>query len=121
MWQREIVLNCYRINYTREISQMFYHVFSGFGNEGRKGKVFKVYNALTPHSPTAHRFDILADVFSSSSRPSRIRFPNLFSRSIVQRAHLSYNPREMCPRWPRYQTRLEGQSATSNSSIALGK
>jgi hypothetical protein len=36
----------------------------------------------------------------------------------VQRAHPSYYPKGMCPRWPNYQLRLVGPIATPNSSIA---
>jgi hypothetical protein len=40
---------------------------------------------------------------------------------VVQRAHPSYNPRGMCPRWPKCQPRPVDQSASPDSSIALGK
>jgi hypothetical protein len=38
---------------------------------------------------------------------------------VVQRAHTLYNPKGTHPRWSDYQPRLEGQSATQDSSIAL--
>jgi hypothetical protein len=70
---------------------------------------------LLPHS-----FIIRKEYHKYLSRFFSSRLPKPLLE-VVQRTHLSYNPREMRPRWSRCQPRLGGQYATPNSSIALGK